>query len=85
MKKHPSNFRRSPVVPEEAVSRATEHPLKICVVFDEDASARSADLLRAISLETATPSIVFRSRNKSLQAEGQAGRVEKTSERHFYG
>jgi hypothetical protein len=45
MKQPESNFRRSPVNPREPVFQASEHPLKICVVFDEDASARSADVL----------------------------------------
>jgi hypothetical protein len=37
--------RHSPENPDKKSARTSKRPLKICVVFDEDASARSADIL----------------------------------------
>ena len=41
---HPGTCPR-PENPDKKTTRAGERPLRICVVFDEDASARSADVL----------------------------------------
>jgi len=45
MKEQHLQTRRNPAVPANPAARATERPLEICVVFEDDASARSAEVL----------------------------------------